>query len=118
AVKVAFADREEWLTDPKFVDIPVARLIDKAYADERRRLIDPVRAQNIAEVPAGLAYKNPHERRAPDGDTCYFCAVDKDGMLVSIIQSIYHDFGSGLVAGDTGIILQNRGAFFSLEEKH
>ncbi len=118
AVKIAFADREEWLTDPKFVDIPIDRMTEKAYADERRRLIDPGRAQNIAEVAAGVAYKYPHERRVPDGDTCYFCAADKDGMLVSIIQSIYHDFGSGLVAGDTGIILQNRGAFFSLDEKH
>jgi gamma-glutamyltranspeptidase len=89
AVKVAFADREEWLTDPKHVDIPVQRLIAKEYADERRRLIDGERAQNIAEVPAGIAYKHPHERRAPDGDTCYFCTADKDGMVCSLIQSVY-----------------------------
>jgi len=118
AVKVAFADREEWLTDPKFVDIPVQRLIAKEYANERRRLIDPERAQNVGEVPAGIAYAHPHERRAPDGDTCYFCAADKDGMVVSLIQSIYHDFGSAVIGGDTGIILQNRGAFFALDEKH
>jgi len=118
AVKVAFADREEWLTDPKFVDIPVKRLITKEYAKERRKLIDRERAQNIAEVPAGIAYTHPHERRAPDGDTCYFCAADKDGMVVSLIQSIYHDFGSAVIGGDTGIILQNRGAFFALDEKH
>jgi gamma-glutamyltranspeptidase len=118
AVKVAFADREEWLTDPRFVDIPVQQLIDKKYADKRRGLIDRERAQNIAEVPAGIAYQHPHERRAPDGDTCYFCAADRDGMLVSLIQSIYHDFGSAVVGGDTGIILQNRGAFFALDERH
>jgi gamma-glutamyltranspeptidase/glutathione hydrolase len=118
AVKVAFADREEWLTDPKFVDIPVQKLISKEYASERRRLIDPQRAQNIAEVPAGIAYKHPHERRIPGGDTCYFCAADKDGMVASLIQSIYHDFGSGVIGGETGIILQNRGAFFALDEKH
>jgi gamma-glutamyltranspeptidase len=118
AVKVAFADREEWLTDPKHVDIPVQRLIAKEYADERRRLIDGERAQNIAEVPAGIAYKHPHERRAPDGDTCYFCTADKDGMVCSLIQSVYHDFGSAVIGGDTGIILQNRGAFFALDEKH
>jgi gamma-glutamyltranspeptidase/glutathione hydrolase len=118
AVKVAFADREEWLTDPNFVDIPVQRLLDKKYADERRRLIDPEHAQDVSKVPAGIAYKHPHERRAPDGDTCYFCAADKDGMLVSLIQSIYHDFGSAVVGGDTGIILQNRGAFFALDEQH
>ncbi|MBO0766527.1 MAG: gamma-glutamyltransferase, partial [Hyphomicrobiaceae bacterium] len=118
AVKVAFADRDEWLTDPKFVDIPVDRLISQAYADERRRLIDPERALDIGTVPAGIPYPSPHERRAPDGDTCYFCAADRDGMVVSVIQSIYHDFGSAVVAGDTGIIPQNRGAFFALDESH
>jgi gamma-glutamyltranspeptidase/glutathione hydrolase len=118
AVKVAFADREEWLTDPRFVDIPVTRLISQTYADERRRLIDSERALDIAEVPAGIAYSHPHERRAPDGDTCYFCAADRDGMVVSLIQSIYHDFGSAVIGGDTGIILQNRGAFFALDERH
>ena len=118
AVKIAFADREEWLTDPRFVTIPVDQLISKAYCDERRKLLDPERAMDIATVPAGIAYAHPHARRAPDGDTCYFCAADKDGMVVSLIQSIYHDFGSGVIGGDTGIIMQNRGAFFSLDEHH
>ncbi len=118
AVKVAFADREEWLTDPRFVDIPVKQLIDKKYAEKRRGLIDRERAQNIAEVPAGIVYQHPHERRAPDGDTCYFCVADRDGMVISLIQSIYHDFGSAVIGGDTGIILQNRGAFFALDERH
>jgi gamma-glutamyltranspeptidase len=118
AVKIAFADREEWLTDPTFVNIPVQRLISQPYADQRRRLIDPERALYIAEVPAGIAYAHPHERRPPDGDTCFFCAADRDGMVVSLIQSIYHDFGSAVVGGDTGVLLQNRGAFFALDEKH
>jgi gamma-glutamyltranspeptidase len=118
AVKVAFADREEWLTDPSFVNIPVERLISKGYADERRRLIDSERARDIADVPAGIAYTHPHERRVPDGDTCYFCAADRDGMVVSLISSIYVDFGSAVIGGDTGIILQNRGTFFALDEKH
>jgi gamma-glutamyltranspeptidase/glutathione hydrolase len=118
AVKIAFADREEWLTDPRFVDIPVQRFISQAYADQRRRLIDPQRALNIAEVPAGIAYAQPHERRAPDGDTCYFCTADQSGMVVSLISSIYHDFGSAVIGGNTGIILQNRGAFFALDEEH
>nr|WP_240538002.1 gamma-glutamyltransferase family protein [Bradyrhizobium japonicum] len=118
AVKIAFADREEWLTDPRFVKIPVERLIEKGYADERRRLIDPERAQDIAKVPAGIPYEHQHARRAPDGDTCYFCAADRDGMVVSLIQSIYHDFGSAVIAGDTGILMQNRGAFFALDEHH
>jgi oxamate amidohydrolase len=118
AVKVSFADRDEWLTDPRFVEIPVQKMISKSYADERRPLIDPQHALNIAEVPAGIPYPKPHEHRVPDGDTCYFCAADRDGMVVSLIQSIYHDFGSAVVGGDTGIIMQNRGAFFSLDEKH
>jgi gamma-glutamyltranspeptidase len=118
AVKIAFADREEWLTDPRFVDIPVQRFISQAYADLRRRLIDSEHALNIAEVPAGIAYAQPHERRPPDGDTCYFCTADQNGMVASLIQSIYHDFGSAVIGGNTGIILQNRGAFFALDEKH
>ena len=118
AVKVAFADREEWLTDPDYLDIPVAQLIDKAYATKRRGLIDPEKALEVGTVPAGIAHGKQHERRPPEGDTTYFCTADRDGMVVSIIQSIYHDFGSGVVAGDTGIILQNRGAFFSLSPDH
>ncbi|MDH2414749.1 gamma-glutamyltransferase [Nocardioides sp. CER19] len=118
AVKIAFADRDEWLTDPRFVDIPVERMISKEYADQRRRLIDPERAADISAVPPGIPFAHPHERRPPDGDTCYFNAADSDGLVVSLIQSIYHDFGSAVVGADTGIILQNRGAFFSLDENH
>ncbi|WP_372350117.1 gamma-glutamyltransferase [Streptomyces sp. KL116D] len=118
AVKIAFADRDEWLTDPRFVDIPVDRMISKEYADERRRLIDPERAADMNSVPPGIPYAHPHERRVPAGDTCYFNAADSDGMVVSLIQSIYHDFGSAVVGGDTGIVPQNRGAFFSLDENH
>ncbi|UPG72075.1 gamma-glutamyltransferase [Roseomonas gilardii subsp. gilardii] len=118
AVKVAFADRDEWLTDPRFITMPVDEFISEEYADRRRQLIQPDRALDIAAVPAGIAYSHPHARRIPDGDTCYFCAADRDGMVVSLIQSIYHDFGSAIVAGDTGIILQNRGAFFALEDTH
>ncbi|GAA1605819.1 gamma-glutamyltransferase [Kribbella karoonensis] len=118
AVKIAFADRDEWLTDPRFVDLPVDRMIGTEYADERRRLIDPERAADIDTVPAGIPYPRQHARRPPDGDTCYFCTADSDGMVVSLIQSIYHDFGSAVVGGDTGIIMQNRGSFFSLDENH
>lgn len=117
-VKIAFADRDEWLTDPRFVDIPIERLISREYADERRSLVDAARALDIQTVPPGIPYPRPHARVAPDGDTCYFAAADADGMVVSLIQSIYHDFGSAVVAGDTGIIPQNRGAFFSLDADH
>ena len=54
----------------------------------------------------------------PSGDTCYFCAVDRDGLAASVIQSLYFDFGSAELGGDTGVILQNRGTFFSLDENH
>lgn len=118
AVKVAFADRDEWLTDPRFADMPIDRMISKPYADERRRLIDPESSLEMGAVPAGIPYPAPHERRVPDGDTCYFAAADASGMVVSLIQSIYHDFGSATIGGDTGIILQNRGAFFSLDDDH
>lgn len=117
-VKLAFADRDEWLTDPRFVDIPLDRFISKEYADQRRLLIDPNRALDIAAVPSGVPYPRQHERVPAEGDTCYFSVTDSDGMVVSIIQSIFHDFGCGIVAGDTGIIPQNRGSFFSLDEHH
>lgn len=118
AVKVAFADRDEWLTDPKFVDIPLDRLLSKDYAAQRRRLIDPRRALVAEHIEPGLRFGADFRRRAPGGDTCYFCAADSDGLLVSTIQSIYHDFGAAVIGGDTGIILQNRGSFFSLDERH
>lgn len=118
AVKVAFADRDEWLTDPEHVDIPLDRLLDKEYANERRALIDPRRALVATEVEPGIRFEHKVHRRHPGGDTVYLCAVDADGLAVSTIQSIYHDFGAAVIGGDTGIILQNRGSFFSLDERH
>jgi gamma-glutamyltranspeptidase/glutathione hydrolase len=118
AVKVAFADRDEWLTDPAYVEIPLDRLLSKAYGAERRKLIDPRRALAAGQVEPGLRFGADVRRRSPGGDTCYFCAADADGLVVSVIQSIYHDFGAAVIGGDTGIILQNRGSFFSLDERH
>jgi oxamate amidohydrolase len=118
AVKLAFADRDAWLTDPKFVDIPLDRLLSKDYASERRDRIDPERAMEMAKVEPGVAFEGRGARRSPGGDTVYFCAADSDGLAVSVIQSIYHDFGSAFVAGDTGVLMQNRGAFFSLDDEH
>lgn len=116
AVKVAFADRDEWLTDPAFVKIPLAQLLSKDYANERRKLISSDAA--LTAVEPGLRYGTDFDHTAPDGDTVYFCVTDADGLVVSNIQSIYHDFGSTVVAGDTGVLMQNRGCFFSLDEQH
>ncbi|MEM4782198.1 MAG: gamma-glutamyltransferase, partial [Halalkalicoccus sp.] len=107
AVKVAFADRDEWLTDPRFVDIPLDRLLDPSYLRERASLVDRERAMTMEDVDAGIAFGGDADRRSPGGDTCAFQAVDGDGLVVSVIQSIYHDFGTAVVGGDTGIILQN-----------
>jgi gamma-glutamyltranspeptidase/glutathione hydrolase len=118
AVKVAFADRDEWLTDPDYVKIPLDRLLSKDYAAKRRALIDPRRALVAEQIEPGLRFAPGAHRRAPGGDTCYFCTADADGLVASVIQSIYHDFGAVVIGGDTGIILQNRGSFFSLDERH
>jgi oxamate amidohydrolase len=118
AVKLAFADRNAWLTDPKFVDIPLDRLLSKEYADERRPPIDAGSAMKMEQVEPGIKMEMAGHRRSPSGDTCYFCVVDEDGLAASVIQSIYHDFGSAVVGGDTGFVMQNRGSFFSLEDDH
>jgi gamma-glutamyltranspeptidase len=116
-VKLAFADRDEWLTDPRHVDAPLERLLAPEYLAERRALIDPARAMVMADVQPGLRF-GEQARRTPSGDTIYLCAVDDDGLAVSLIQSIYHDFGSMLVPDRTGVLLQNRGSFFSLDDEH
>ena len=107
AKKLAFADREVFIADPDHVDLPTATIISKEYAADRRRLIDPDRAQR--EAPPGMS---------EEGDTVYFTVVDGDHNVVSFINSLFSSFGSGIVAGDTGIALQNRGGSFSLDPNH
>ncbi len=104
AKKLAFADREVFIADPDHVDLPTATIISKEYAAERRRLIDPDRAQR--ESPPGMS---------EEGDTVYFTVVDGDHNVVSFINSLFSSFGSGVVAGDTGIALHNRGGSFVLD---
>ena len=118
AVKVAFADRDAWVTDPNAVDLPVDTLLSDAYLDERRALID--RSDSLpAAVEPGITPDGPTAGSGDaGGDTCYLSIVDENGLAVSLIQSIYFDFGSGFIAGDTGIIPQNRGSFFSLNADH
>jgi gamma-glutamyltranspeptidase/glutathione hydrolase len=109
AKQLAFHDRDRLLADPLSVEVPIERLLSAAYVAERRRLIDLARALAWDRVPAsgGLA-----------GDTVYVAAVDAEGNAASVIQSVYGNFGSGVVAGRTGVVLQNRGAYFSLEPAH
>ncbi len=109
AKQLAFHDRDRFLADPRFAEVPVSRLLSDAYIAERRRLIDPARALPWDRVPdAGSLV----------GDTVYVAAVDADGNAASLIMSLYGDFGAGVVAGRTGIVLQNRGSYFSLDPAH
>ncbi len=107
--KLAYADMLRFVADQRFSKVPVDQLLSKTYARTRAALIDPARA--ISEVPPG----NPVEAGP---DTTYLCAVDKEGNMVSLIQSTYYAFGSGLVADGTGFTLQNRGGLFSLDPEH
>ncbi len=105
ATKLAFADRDRWLTDPTTDDVPVAQCLDAARLDARRRLISRRRALPADGAPL-------------PGDTIAIVTADDAGNAVSLIQSLYHEFGAGVVAGDTGVLLQNRGAFFALDPAH
>jgi gamma-glutamyltranspeptidase/glutathione hydrolase len=105
--KLAYEDRAKYYADPAFNDIPVEQLISKRYAAKRSRLIDPDRA--------GRSY-SPGELE--DGDTIYLTVADKDGNMVSLIQSNYMGMGSGIIPRGCGFVLQNRGNLFTLEEGH
>lgn len=107
--KLAYADMLQFVADQRFSKVPVDQLLSKAYAHGRAALIDPVRAIS------GPTPGNPVE---PGPDTTYLCAVDREGNMVSLIQSTYYAFGSGLVAEGTGFALQNRGGLFSLDPGH
>ena len=107
AAKLAMADRDAHLSDPEAVEIPVERLLDKAHAAMLAALIDPDQAS------APKAATNP-----PGGGTAYLAAVDDDGNAVSLIQSNYLGFGSGVVDPETGVHYQNRGSYFSLDSEH
>uniref|UniRef100_UPI0006781AEA gamma-glutamyltransferase family protein n=1 Tax=Halarchaeum acidiphilum TaxID=489138 RepID=UPI0006781AEA len=114
ATKVAFADRDAWLSDPAFVDAPLDRFLDDAYLAGRRELIERERTLPTTVDP-GIEYRADDGAVDPGGDTVYFCAADDDGLVVSGIQSVYFDFGSAYVPEGTGVFMQNRGALFSLD---
>jgi len=104
-VKLAYADRDRWIGDPEQARVPVSALLDKTYAAERRRKVDPGKAGTFV---AG----------EPDGDTTGFVIADGHGNVVAVIQSLFNAFGSGVVPPGTGIVLQNRGRHFTLDPGH
>lgn len=104
--KQVFQDRDRWVTDPRFVKAPLRRLLSRSYLQEIARPIAR------GEKTGGLQMERSGE------DTVWLGVVDEAGNAVSLIQSIYFEFGSGLVAGETGIVLQNRGSYFSLDPSH
>ena len=106
AKKLAFEDRAYYYADPNFADIPTSTLISKSYAQERLKLIDPKQAKD--SYNAGLE----------NGDTIYLTVADKDGNMVSLIQSNYRGMGSGMVPKNAGFMLQDRGEMFSLDPDH
>jgi gamma-glutamyltranspeptidase/glutathione hydrolase len=108
ATKIAFADRNRYIADPAFAKVPVTELLSKDYAARRRALIDK---QKAIDAPA-------YGDIRMGSDTTYFTVVDKDRNAVSFINSLFNSFGSGIVAGETGIMLQNRGTGFSVDPGH
>jgi gamma-glutamyltranspeptidase/glutathione hydrolase len=109
AKKLAWADRAKFYADPAFTKIPLAGLLSKPYAAERRKLIDPERAARKV-TPGNPALK--------DGDTIYMCTADDEGNMVSLIQSNYRGMGSGIVVPGLGFMFQDRGELFSMEPGH
>ncbi len=106
AMKLAFADIHRYVADPRFMEVTSAQMLDKGYLKSRAKLIDPGKAQDFGPGVPKV------------GGTIYLGTADASGMMVSLIQSNYTGFGSGIVVPGTGIALQNRGTGFSLKPGH
>jgi gamma-glutamyltranspeptidase len=113
--KLAFADRDRWLADPHFSPVPLDRLLDADYLRARAARVGATAAESVAP---GFGAPLRAEQADGNGDTVYLMAVDRDGNAVSWIQSLLSSFGSGLVEPNTGVVLHNRGAGFTLDEAH
>ena len=109
AKQISYHDRDRWLGDPAFTDMPMAQLLSEDYLSHRRLLINPERALAWDQVPSYGSLR---------GDTVYIAVVDQNGQAVSLIHSLYGAFGSGVVCLDSGVVLQNRSAYFSLQAGH
>ncbi|MCK5055520.1 MAG: gamma-glutamyltransferase [Candidatus Aminicenantes bacterium] len=107
--KIVYEDRARFYADPKFAKLPIEKLLSPEYAEERLKLYDPDKA--LKELPY-------HDKALEKGDTIYLTVVDKDRNAVSLIQSNYAGFGSGMVPDGLGFCLQDRGALFNLEKEH
>src|SRR5436190_2522097 len=107
--KLAYADRAHYYADPAFTKVPVTELVSKEYASRRAKLIDPARAQTHVE------FGDP---KLGASETIYLTVVDKDRNCVSLIQSNYNGFGSGISHPDLGFAIQNRGCLFALDPNH
>jgi gamma-glutamyltranspeptidase/glutathione hydrolase len=133
AKKIAWADRAKFYADPAFAKIPLAGLLSKSYAAERRKLIDPNHAakkvqagnpQNGVGAPPLRSTETSARGRAgsrspfDDGDTIYLCTADDEGNMVSLIQSNYRGMGSGIVVPGLGFMFQDRGELFSMDPTH
>ena len=128
AKKLAFADREAYMADPDWVDVPVEGLLSKQYAAERARLIDPERAAEAVKQGDPWSYQPANYGRRPraaataaamqEEDTTCFVVVDRWGNAVCQLQSIQSSLGSSIVAGETGILLNNRMTYWHLDPDH
>ena len=129
AKKLAFADREAYLADPNYVDVPIEGLLNSDYLAERARLIDPERAaENLVEgdpwafmdrsPDAAKKHRKGGRLHGAGSDTTHFCVVDRWGNSVGELQSIQTMFGSCVIAGSTGILLNNRMTYWHLDPDH
>lgn len=131
AIKLAFADREKYLADMEFIDIPYQGLLSEEYARERRKLIDPKQASlefrpgtperfipGMDPLDRHINVNFADEDSEGEGDTSYVCVVDKDRNVVSFTPSLHNSFGTNVVMADLGFTLNCRGDYFSLTRGH
>jgi gamma-glutamyltranspeptidase/glutathione hydrolase len=113
AKKLAYSDMLRYVADPKFAKVPVLPMLSKPQGKARAALIDPAKAMCTVEPSkfGGLT-------ESTGGDTIYLSVIDKDGNIVSLIQSLYSSFGSGITPPGTGVMLHNRGSLFTMEDGH
>jgi gamma-glutamyltranspeptidase/glutathione hydrolase len=116
--KLAFADRDRWIADPVYAEVPVEQLLDPEYLWQRATLVDDNHAAEEVEPGFGGSGPEIDDERDDSGDTVYLTAVDRFGNAVSWIQSNFAGFGSGLLEPETGVLLHNRGSLYTLESGH